>query len=188
MMEVRRWTMGFWKTLTSPVPGTFKELGRLGEEQPVASLVVLSFAFLIYDLVGVYSTGISSSITDVILTIVSGVLMIAFWIAILHFLYQRIFDRKEIVFNPLLFAGVCTFIVSQGLGVILWFVPVIGEASGLISVIYLVALMTSAVMGVTSLSFGRSLAIVIISVPITLIFMFLIYSLLPMVPRILGGN
>jgi hypothetical protein len=187
MIEVRRWAMGLWKTLTSPVPGTFKELGQLGEEKPIASLVVLSFALLVLYLVSFYSPGTSISIMDMILTMITGVVMIGFWVAIIHFLYQRMFHRKEVVFNQLLFVGVCTFIVTQTLGVIIWFVPMIGEARGVIEIIYLVALTTSAVMGVTRLSFVRSVAIIIISIPITIIFMFFIYSLLPIVPKVLSG-
>lgn len=99
MTEVRRWAIGLWKTLISPVPGTFKELGQMGEEKPIASFVVLLFAFLVLYLVGVYSPGISISIVDMILTTITGVLMIAFWVAIIHFLYQRMFYRKNVVFN-----------------------------------------------------------------------------------------
>ena len=187
MIEVRRWTIGLWKTLTSPIPRTFKELGRLGEEKPIASLVVLSFALLVLYLVSLYSPGTSISIMDMILTMITGVLMIASWVAIIHFLYQRMFHRKEVVFNQLLFVSVCTFIVTQTLGTLIWFVPMIGEASGVIEIVYLVALTTSAVMGVTRLSFVRSVAIIILSIPITIIFMFFIYSLLPTVPRALRG-
>jgi len=102
MTEVRRWAIGLWKTLISPDPGTFKELGRLGEEKPIASLVVLSFALLVLYLVSFYSPGTSISIMDMILTMITGVLMIASWVAITHFLYQRMFHRKEVVFNQLL--------------------------------------------------------------------------------------
>jgi hypothetical protein len=163
------------------------ELGRMGEKKPITSLVVLLFTFLVFYLVGVYSTGISISILDMILTMITGVLMITFWVAIVHFLYQRMFSRKDIVFNQLLFVCVCTFIVTQSVGILIWFVPIICEISDLITAVYLVALMTSAVMGVTRLSFGRSVAIVIISLPITIIFTFFIYSLLPTVPRVLKG-
>jgi hypothetical protein len=117
---------------------------------------------------------------------IAGGLMIAFWVVIIHFLYQRMFSRKTVVFNQLLFVGVCNFMVSQTFGYLIWLIPIIGEASGLIAVIYLLALMISAVMGITGLSFLRSAVIVILSVPITIIFMLLIYSLLPTVPRVLG--
>jgi hypothetical protein len=187
MIEIRRWAVGLWKTLTSPMPRTFMELGRMGEEIPIASLVVLSFTFLVFYLVGVYTAGITISIIDMILTMITGVLVITFWVAIIHFLYLKTFHRKEVVFNQLLFVCVDTFIVTQSVGILIWFIPIIGEVSDLITAVYLVALMTSAVMGVTRLSFGRSAVIVIISLPITIIFVFFIYSLLTTVPRVLRG-
>src|SRR5258706_740296 len=172
-IPLKDWLGTFWKVLVSPTPQTFLTEAQKGSDKFSSALGwLIFFAIYLYALVtiGIPPLPVAAFVTAVLLI----PLVVILFTSAMHFTYQRVFHRKEYLYDNLLYI---TFSILLPLQFI--FVPLalfLPEKVSLVLIyvllLYQIALLVMALKAIAKLEYWQALFTVFISVIVGILVFF----------------
>jgi hypothetical protein len=183
------WLNTFWKILISPTPGTIRAEAEKGEGKffsAVGWLVFLAvYAFIFYIIAAKQVL-----LTGLVVIVLALPLSVVLFTSAIHFIHQRIFKRKQYLYEKLMYINVAILLPIQIIYTPIWTILLetswtnISEVLSYAVLLYQIVLLVIAVKTITNLKYWQA----VITVFISIIFASLVFlCTIPFILSMIGG-